>query len=115
MFQLHSSFQPSGDQPEAIKTLSGFIQAGNQYQTLIGVTGSGKTFSMAHIIESLQIPTLIMTHNKTLAAQLYSEFKGFSQKTMWNTSFRTLIIINQKPIFRVKICSLKRILALMRS
>ncbi|WP_300669088.1 excinuclease ABC subunit UvrB [Helicobacter sp. UBA3407] len=80
MFQLHSSFQPSGDQPEAIKTLSGFIQAGNQYQTLIGVTGSGKTFSMAHIIESLQIPTLIMTHNKTLAAQLYSEFKGFFPK-----------------------------------
>ncbi|WP_300790898.1 excinuclease ABC subunit UvrB, partial [Helicobacter sp. UBA3407] len=74
------SFQPSGDQPEAIKTLSGFIQAGNQYQTLIGVTGSGKTFSMAHIIESLQIPTLIMTHNKTLAAQLYSEFKGFFPK-----------------------------------
>ena len=80
MFQLHSSFQPSGDQPEAIKTLSGFIQAGNQYQTLIGVTGSGKTFSMAHIIESLQIPTLIMTHNKTLAAQLYGEFKGFFPK-----------------------------------
>lgn len=80
MFQLHSSFQPSGDQPEAIKTLSRFIQAGNQYQTLIGVTGSGKTFSMAHIIESLQIPTLIMTHNKTLAAQLYSEFKGFFPK-----------------------------------
>lgn len=80
MFQLHSSFQPSGDQPEAIKTLRGFIQAGNQYQTLIGVTGSGKTFSMAHIIESLQIPTLIMTHNKTLAAQLYSEFKGFFPK-----------------------------------
>ncbi|WP_301006132.1 MULTISPECIES: excinuclease ABC subunit UvrB [Helicobacter] len=80
MFQLHSSFQPSGDQPEAIKTLSGFIQAGNQYQTLIGVTGSGKTFSMAYIIESLQIPTLIMTHNKTLAAQLYSEFKGFFPK-----------------------------------
>ncbi len=80
MFKLYSPFKPSGDQPEAIKTLSGFIQQGNQYQTLIGVTGSGKTFSMAHIIESLQIPTLIMTHNKTLAAQLYSEFKGFFPK-----------------------------------
>lgn len=80
MFKLHSSFKPSGDQPEAIKTLSGFIRKGSQYQTLIGVTGSGKTFSMAHIIESLQIPTLIMTHNKTLAAQLYSEFKGFFPK-----------------------------------
>lgn len=80
MFKLHSSFKPSGDQPEAIKTLSGFIRKGSQYQTLIGVTGSGKTFSMAHIIESLQMPTLIMTHNKTLAAQLYSEFKGFFPK-----------------------------------
>ncbi|MCI5633370.1 excinuclease ABC subunit UvrB [Helicobacter sp.] len=80
MFQLYSPFKPSGDQPEAIKTLSGFIRKGSQYQTLIGVTGSGKTFSMAHIIESLQMPTLIMTHNKTLAAQLYSEFKGFFPK-----------------------------------
>ena len=80
MFQLYSPFKPSGDQPEAIKTLSGFIHKGSQYQTLIGVTGSGKTFSMAHIIESLQMPTLIMTHNKTLAVQLYSEFKGFFPK-----------------------------------
>ncbi|MBD5164819.1 excinuclease ABC subunit UvrB [Helicobacter sp.] len=80
MFKLHSPFKPSGDQPEAIKALSSFIRQGNQYQTLIGVTGSGKTFSMAHIIESLQMPTLIMTHNKTLAAQLYSEFKGFFPK-----------------------------------
>lgn len=80
MFKLYSSFRPSGDQPEAIKALSEFIRGGSQYQTLIGVTGSGKTFSMAHIIESLQMPTLIMTHNKTLAAQLYSEFKGFFPK-----------------------------------
>ncbi len=80
MFQLHSSFKPSGDQPEAIRTLTKFIQSHNQYQTLIGVTGSGKTFTMAHIIQALQMPTLIMTHNKTLAAQLYSEFKGFFPK-----------------------------------
>lgn len=80
MFALHSKFKPSGDQPEAIKTLSSFIKKGSQYQTLIGVTGSGKTFSMAHIIQELQMPTLIMTHNKTLAAQLYSEFKGFFPK-----------------------------------
>ena len=80
MFALHSQFKPSGDQPEAIKTLSSFIKKGSQYQTLIGVTGSGKTFSMAHIIQELQMPTLIMTHNKTLAAQLYSEFKGFFPK-----------------------------------
>lgn len=79
-FILNSSYKPAGDQPQAIKKLSDFIKNGSQYQTLIGVTGSGKTFSMAHIIEELQMPTLIMTHNKTLAAQLFSEFKGFFPK-----------------------------------
>ncbi|WP_104722459.1 excinuclease ABC subunit UvrB [Helicobacter mesocricetorum] len=79
-FILNSSYSPAGDQPQAIETLSGFIKAGSVYQTLIGVTGSGKTFSMAHIIQKLQMPTLIMTHNKTLAAQLFSEFKGFFPK-----------------------------------
>lgn len=77
---LNSSYKPAGDQPQAIQKLSSYIKEGNQYQTLIGVTGSGKTFSMAHIIQELQMPTLIMTHNKTLAAQLYSEFKGFFPK-----------------------------------
>jgi excinuclease ABC subunit B len=77
MFKLNSDYQPSGDQPEAIKTLSSSIEKGNRFQTLVGVTGSGKTYTMANIIQKLQIPTLIMTHNKTLAAQLYSEFKGF--------------------------------------
>jgi len=76
-FHIQSPYQPSGDQPEAIAKLSASIQKGNRYQTLIGVTGSGKTYTMAQIIQTLQIPTLIMTHNKTLAAQLYSEFKGF--------------------------------------
>lgn len=75
--RVHASYSPAGDQPEAIETLSKSIQNGNRYQLLLGVTGSGKTFTMAKIIESLQIPTLIMTHNKTLAAQLYSEFRGF--------------------------------------
>ncbi|OCR04678.1 excinuclease ABC subunit B [Helicobacter pullorum] len=79
-FVLNSSYKPAGDQPQAIEKLSGFIKDGSQYQTLIGVTGSGKTFSMAHIIQELQMPTLIMTHNKTLAAQLFSEFKGFFPK-----------------------------------
>ena len=79
-FQIHSAFTPSGDQPQAISSLSSFIKNGSKYQTLIGVTGSGKTFTMAKIIEELQMPTLIMTHNKTLAAQLYSEFKGFFPK-----------------------------------
>jgi excinuclease ABC subunit B len=79
-FVLESEFSPSGDQPTAIEALSKSITKKNQYQTLIGVTGSGKTYTMAKIIEKLQMPTLIMTHNKTLAAQLYSEFRGFFPK-----------------------------------
>ncbi|MDR2342525.1 MAG: DEAD/DEAH box helicase family protein, partial [Campylobacteraceae bacterium] len=79
-FELISSYKPSGDQPEAIKKLTASIKANNRYQTLIGVTGSGKTYTMANIIQQTQKPTLIMTHNKTLAAQLYSEFKGFFPK-----------------------------------
>ncbi len=76
-FTVSSPYQPAGDQPQAIDTLCRSIQAGNQYQTLLGVTGSGKTYTMAKIIEKTKKPTLIMTHNKTLAAQLYSEFKSF--------------------------------------
>ncbi len=76
-FTVSSPYQPAGDQPNAIKQLSKSIKDGNQYQTLLGVTGSGKTYTMAKVIEETQKPTLIMTHNKTLAAQLYSEFKTF--------------------------------------
>lgn len=76
-FEIVSEFKPMGDQPQAIKELASSIQSGNRYQTLLGVTGSGKTFSMANIIETIQKPTLILAHNKTLAAQLYSEFKEF--------------------------------------
>jgi len=76
-FKVSSPYQPSGDQPEAITQLSHSIAAGNRYQTLLGVTGSGKTYTMAKVIEATQKPTLIMTHNKTLAAQLYSEFRSF--------------------------------------
>jgi excinuclease ABC subunit B len=79
-FQLVSPYSPAGDQPEAIDKLASSIKANSRYQTLIGVTGSGKTYTMANIIQKLQMPTLIMTHNKTLAAQLYSEFKGFFPK-----------------------------------
>ncbi len=79
-FELNSDYKPAGDQPEAIKAITNYIKSGSRYQTLIGVTGSGKTYTMANIIQELQIPTLIMTHNKTLAAQLYSEFKGFFPK-----------------------------------
>ena len=76
-FTVSSPYQAAGDQPTAIKTLSKSIKNGNQYQTLLGVTGSGKTYTMAKVIEETQKPTLIMTHNKTLAAQLYSEFRTF--------------------------------------
>lgn len=76
-FHLKSDFAPAGDQPQAIEKLSNAIIKGNRYQTLVGVTGSGKTYTMAQIIQKTARPTLIMTHNKTLAAQLYSEFKHF--------------------------------------
>ena len=76
-FQLHAPYQPAGDQPEAIEQLVRGVEAGDRYQTLLGVTGSGKTFTMARIIEETQRPALILAHNKTLAAQLYSEFKSF--------------------------------------
>ena len=76
-FRLHSDYQPTGDQPEAIEKLAAGFRSGNQAQTLLGVTGSGKTFTMANIIQKLQKPTLVIAHNKTLAAQLYGEFKEF--------------------------------------
>lgn len=76
-FKVVSEFKPTGDQPEAIKQLTEGIEGGDQYQTLLGVTGSGKTFTIANVIEKVQRPTLVLAHNKTLAAQLYSEFKQF--------------------------------------
>lgn len=76
-FKLTSAYQPTGDQPEAIRQLVSGVQAAEHYQTLLGVTGSGKTFSIANVIQQTQKPTLILSHNKTLAAQLYGEFKQF--------------------------------------
>ena len=76
-FKLHSEYQPTGDQPQAIEALVKGFQEGNQFQTLLGVTGSGKTFTMANVIQQIQKPPLIIAHNKTLAAQLYSEFKEY--------------------------------------
>ena len=76
-FKLHSEFQPTGDQPQAIKELVEGFKQGNQFETLLGVTGSGKTFTMANVIQELNLPTLIISHNKTLAGQLYSEMKEF--------------------------------------
>ncbi len=77
MFKIHSDYKPTGDQPEAIDMLAEGVKRGDRYQTLLGVTGSGKTFTVANLIEKVQKPTLILAHNKTLAAQLYSEFKEF--------------------------------------
>lgn len=76
-FILHSDYKPTGDQPEAIEQLVKSINDGNKEQTLLGVTGSGKTFTMANIIERVNRPTLVLAHNKTLAAQLCSEFREF--------------------------------------
>ena len=77
LFKLHSSYSPTGDQPEAIQKLVDGFKKGNQFQTLLGVTGSGKTFTMANVIAALNRPTLVLSHNKTLAGQLYGEFKEF--------------------------------------
>src|SRR6187200_250397 len=77
MFQLNAPYQPAGDQPQAIAKLTEGIMSGDPHQVLLGVTGSGKTFSIANVIQNVQKPTLVISHNKTLAAQLYSEFKSF--------------------------------------
>lgn len=77
IFKLHSEYAPTGDQPQAIEALVKGFQEGNQFQTLLGVTGSGKTFTMANVIAQLNKPTLVIAHNKTLAAQLYGEFKEY--------------------------------------
>ena len=74
-FKIHSKYKPTGDQPQAIEKIADGFKKGLKFQTLLGVTGSGKTFTMANIVEKLQKPTLVIAHNKTLAAQLYSEFK----------------------------------------
>lgn len=76
-FQVVSSYQPAGDQVKAIQTIIESFNKGENKLTLVGVTGSGKTFTMAHVIEGLNLPTLILSHNKTLAAQLFREFKEF--------------------------------------
>src|SRR5688572_25548270 len=76
-FNLHTPYPPAGDQPDAIRQLTEGISHGEKYQTLLGVTGSGKTFTIANVIQNVQRPTLVLTHNKTLVAQLYGEFKQF--------------------------------------
>ena len=90
LFKIVSKFKPTGDQPQAIKQICDGLDNGKKLQVILGATGTGKTFTMANIIEREQRPALVLVHNKTLAGQLYSEFKEF---------FPTSIFINQKHIF----------------
>ena len=96
VFELHSEYAPTGDQPQAIEALVKGFREGNQFQTLLGVTGSGKTFTMANVIQQLNKPTLVIAHNKTLAAQLYGEFKEFFQIMQWNILSPTMIITSRR-------------------
>ena len=99
-FQLVSPFVPTGDQPEAIEALTKNLQNNAREQVLLGVTGSGKTFTMANVIANVQRPTLVISHNKTLAAQLYQEFRDFFRITPYRISFLITIITSRKPIYR---------------
>ncbi len=98
-FKLKAPYKPTGDQPQAIAELVKGFKEGNQCQTLLGVTGSGKTFTMANVIQQLQKPTLVIAHNKTLAAQLYGEFKEMFPITQWNILSPTTIITSRKLMF----------------
>ena len=97
-FKVSSPYNPAGDQEKAIDDLSSSIENGNKYQTLLGVTGSGKTYTMAKVIEKTKKPTLIMTHNKTLAAQLYSEFKAFFPKQPCGVLYIVLRLLPTRSI-----------------
>ena len=108
-FELVSEYKPTGDQPEAIKELVEGFKEGNQCQTLLGVTGSGKTFTMANVIQQLNKPTLIIAHNKTLAAQLYGEFKEFFPNNAVEYFVSYTITISPKPTSRPRTPTLPRI------
>ena len=90
-FKLVSPYKPTGDQPEAIKQLTEGIKSGAAAQTLLGVTGSGKTFTIANVIKNIGKPTLVLSHNKTLAAQLYSEFKSFFPENADDTTITSFL------------------------
>ena len=97
-FKLVSPYQPTGDQPEAIQQLVAGVQRGDRCQTLLGVTGSGKTFTMANVIAQCNRPTLVLAHNKTLAAQLCTEFRAFFLRMRWSISSPTTITTSPRPI-----------------
>ena len=102
-FKVVSDFDPKGDQPQAIEKIAKNLNDGLLNQTLLGVTGSGKTYTIAKVIEETQRPAIIMAPNKTLAAQLYGEFKDFFQTIGWNTSFLITTIINRKHTYHLQI------------
>ena len=98
-FEVVSEYTPSGDQPQAIAKLAQGIEDGLREQVLLGVTGSGKTYTMAKVIEAVQRPTLVLAHNKSLAAQLCEEFKEFYPTTLCNTLFLTTITTSRRNTF----------------
>jgi excinuclease UvrABC helicase subunit UvrB len=112
-FKLVSEFTPCGDQAQAIHTISEQILNGTKSQVLLGVTGSGKTFTMANIIATVNRPSLILAPNKTLAAQLYNEFRHFSRTMPSNILSATTTIISRKPISPPRIPTFRRILPSM--
>ena len=109
-FELHSEYQPTGDQPQAIEKLVKGFKEGNQFETLLGVTGSGKTFTMANVIARLNKPTLVLAHNKTLAAQLYGEMKEFFPDNAVNILSPIMIITSQRHMFHLPILILQKML-----
>lgn len=112
-FELVSPYQPQGDQPKAIEKIVKGIKEGKQHQVLLGATGTGKTFTMSNVIKEINKPTLIMAHNKTLAGQLYSEFKEFFLIMQSNTLSVTMITISLKLMYLKQIHLLKKMQALM--
>ena len=109
-FLLESDYGPGGDQPQAIQELVQGVEEQKKHQVLLGITGSGKTFTMANVIRELQRPSLVIAHNKTLAAQLFNEFKSFFPTTQSNISSATTIITSQKPTFPTRIFTSKKTL-----
>ena len=101
-FKLVSEYAPAGDQPKAIAELVEGVRQQHALQTLLGVTGSGKTFTMANVVKELQMPALVVSHNKTLAAQLYGEFKGYFPTMRSSISSATTTTISPKPTSRVR-------------
>ena len=99
-FKLHTPYPPAGDQPDAIRQLTEGILNGEKYQTLLGVTGSGKTFTIANVIQNVQRPTLVLTHNKTLVAQFMENSNNSFLKMQLDILFPIMIITSQKHICR---------------